>query len=107
MAASTPRRSTATISDLGVLEKYLSGKSGAVLEAGSGTGQHVFISPGKTLASCVAERSQRGASDKHRGLARRCGLSNIRPPLRMILRHGTGFRQLMAPANCWRCFAPM
>ena len=33
----------------------------------------------------VAERSQRAASEEHRGVARACGLPNIRPPLRIDL----------------------
>jgi hypothetical protein len=34
-----------------VLEQFLNGRSGDVLEAGSGTGQHVVFSPGKALTS--------------------------------------------------------
>jgi len=69
-----------------VLERYLAGKSGDVLEAGSGTGQHVVTfarqAPDITwwpsdlsaqhLASIAAWRAQ-------------AGLSNIRPPLRIDL----------------------
>jgi len=90
MAASTPRRSTATISRSGRFGKYLSGKSGAVLEAGSGTGQHVVHFAGKTLHR-VAERSQRGASDKHRAWRADAGLSkSVRRADRSS--DGTGFR---------------
>ena len=69
-----------------VLEGYLAGKSGDVLEAGSGTGQHVVTFAGQTpeitwwpsdlstqhLTSIAAWRAQ-------------AGLPNIRPPLRIDL----------------------
>ena len=69
-----------------VLEKFLAGKSGDVLEAGSGTGQHVVHFAGHTpditwwpsdynaqhLKSIAAWRAH-------------AGLANIRPPLRIDL----------------------
>jgi SAM-dependent methyltransferase len=69
-----------------VLEKFLAGKSGDVLEAGSGTGQHVVHFAGHTpditwwpsdfnaqhLKSIAAWRAY-------------AGLANIRPPLRIDL----------------------
>jgi hypothetical protein len=69
-----------------VLQKFLAGKSGDVLEAGSGTGQHVVHfarhSPGITWwPSDYNERHLKSIAAwlKHAGLA------NIRPPLRIDL----------------------
>ena len=58
----------------------------------------------------VAERSQRGAPEKHRGVARACGPAeypfaaadrSVRPGMVCEMHDGSG------PANCWRCSAPM
>ena len=69
-----------------VLEKFLAGKSGNVLEAGSGTGQHVVhfakLSPDITWWPSdlnEAHLKSIGAWLKH------AGLPNIRPPLRIDL----------------------
>ena len=69
-----------------VLEKFLAGKSGDVLEAGSGTGQHVVhfakLSPDITWWPSdlnEAHLKSIGAWLKH------VGLPNIRPPLRIDL----------------------
>ena len=89
-----------------VLQKFLEAKSGDVLEAGSGTGQHVVHFAGKTpdltwwpsdfnenhLSSIAAWRTH-------------AGLPNIRPPMRIDLsdpawcsamQDGSGPRELLA-----------
>ena len=78
-----------------VLEKFLAGKSGDVLEAGSGTGQHVVhfarLTPDITWWPSdfnEAHLKSIGAWLKH------AGLPNIRPPLRI---------DLSDPAWCPRC----
>ena len=69
-----------------VLQKFLAGKSGDVVEAGSGTGQHVVdfartrpISPGGRAISTSAHLKSIAAWRTH------AGLPNIRPPLRIDL----------------------
>ena len=89
-----------------VLEKFLAGKSGDVLEAGSGTGQHVVhfakLSPDITWWPSdlnEAHLKSIGAWLKH------VGLPNIRPPLRIdlsdaawppALADGSGPKKLLA-----------
>ena len=83
----TQRRSIATIAPIwAVLQKFLAGKSGDVLEAGSGTGQHVvhFARHAPDITWWPSDLNER-ASEEHRGVARACGLANIRPPLRIDL----------------------
>jgi SAM-dependent methyltransferase len=68
------------------LQKYLSGKSGEVLEAGSGTGQHAVYfarqSPGIIWwPSDLSEAHLRSIA----AWRAHAGLSNIRPPLRIDL----------------------
>jgi SAM-dependent methyltransferase len=69
-----------------VLEEFLAGKSGEVLEAGSGTGQHV-VHFARQTPDIVWWPSD--LSEAHlRSIAAWCaqaGLSNIRPPLRIDL----------------------
>ena len=70
----------------GVLQKFLAGKSGDVLEAGSGTGQHVVHFAGHAAdvtwwPSDYNEQHLKSISawQKH------AGLPNIRPPMRIDL----------------------
>ena len=94
-----------------VLQKFLAGKSGDVLEAGSGTGQHVVHfarhSPDiiwwpsdfndAHLRSIAAWRADAGLANIRSG----CGSTSS-------IRHGA--RRCMTaagPVNCWRCSAPM
>ena len=94
-----------------VLQKFLAGKSGDVVEAGSGTGQHVVHfarhTPGiiwwpsdlneKHLKSIEAWRAHAALPKS----VRRCGSISPIPP---------GVRRCMTAAglaNCWRCSAPM
>ncbi len=87
MAVSTRRPSTAATRRIrAILQKFLAGKSGDVVEAGSGTGQHVVDFarhlPGITWwPSDLNEQHLKsiGAWRAH------AGLPNIRPPLRIDL----------------------
>jgi hypothetical protein len=69
-----------------VLEKYLTGKSGDVVEAGSGTGQHVV-----DFARCVPEVVwwPSDLNEEHlksiSAWRAHAGLANVRPPLRIDL----------------------
>jgi SAM-dependent methyltransferase len=88
-----------------VLQKYLSGKSGEVLEAGSGTGQHVVYFARQNpdiiwwpsdlseahLRSILAWRAQ-------------AGLSNIRPPLRIDLTDSDWFPAADGPGQLLAVF---
>jgi SAM-dependent methyltransferase len=69
-----------------VLEKFLDGKSGDVLEAGSGTGQHVIDyarrSPGITWWPSDVNEAHLKSIAAWRAHAR---LANVRPPLRIDL----------------------
>ncbi len=69
-----------------VLEKFLDGKSGDVLEAGSGTGQHVVdfarLSPGITWWPSDFNDAHLKSISAWRAYAR---LPNVRPPLRIDL----------------------
>jgi SAM-dependent methyltransferase len=69
-----------------VLEKFLEGKSGDVLEAGSGTGQHIVHfarqSPGITWWPSDFSEAHLKSISAWRAHA---GLANIRPPLRIDL----------------------
>ena len=59
-----------------VLQKFLAGKSGDVVEAGSGTGQHVvhFATHTPAIAWWPSDLNER-ASEEHRGMARACRLA--------------------------------
>ncbi|MGB8399125.1 DUF938 domain-containing protein [Bradyrhizobium sp.] len=69
-----------------VLQKFLAGKSGDVLEAGSGTGQHVVhfarLAPDIIWWPSDLDARHLKSIDAWRAHA---GLSNIRPPLRIDL----------------------
>lgn len=69
-----------------VLEKYLGGRTGDVLEAGSGTGQHVVHFAGQSLDT---DWWPSDVSDAHlKSIAAwraKAGLSNIHPPQRIDL----------------------
>ena len=69
-----------------VLEKFLTGKSGAVLEAGSGTGQHVVYFARHSGEIDWWPSDLREAHMKSIAAWRAyAGLANIRPPLRIDL----------------------
>jgi SAM-dependent methyltransferase len=89
-----------------VLEKFLDGKSGDVLEAGSGTGQHVVDfarrSPGITWWPSDVNEAHLKSISAWRAHTR---LANVRPPLRIDLsdpawcaemRDGSGPGELLA-----------
>jgi Protein of unknown function (DUF938) len=89
-----------------VLERFLAGKSGDVVEAGSGTGQHVADFAGRTpeITWWPSDLNERhlGSIDAWR---MHSGLANIRPPLRIDLsdpawctemRDGRGPQELLA-----------
>ena len=69
-----------------VLEKFLAGKSGEVLEAGSGTGQHVvhFARQRPDIVWWPSDLSEAHLRSIAAWRAQ-AGLSNIRPPLRIDL----------------------
>ena len=69
-----------------VLEKFLAGKSGDVVEAGSGTGQHVvhFASHTPDLTWWPSDLNERHLKSIEAWRAH-AGLPNIRPPLRIDL----------------------
>src|SRR5215470_17284536 len=84
-----------------VLEKFLAGKSGDVLEAGSGTGQHVVHFAHHTPDITWWPSDLNDAHLKSIAAWRaHAGRANIRPPLRIDLT-ATDWK------NCWRCSAPM
>jgi SAM-dependent methyltransferase len=69
-----------------VLQPYLAGKSGDVVEAGSGTGQHVVDFAGHTLDIIWWPSDLNEAHLKSIDAWRaHAGLTNIRPPLRIDL----------------------
>ena len=69
-----------------VLEKFLAGKSGEVLEAGSGTGQHVVHFAGYTPDIIWWPSDLNEAHLKSIAAWRaHAGLANVRPPLRIDL----------------------
>ena len=75
-----------------VLQKFLSGKSGDVLEAGSGTGQHVvhFARLSPDITWWPSDLNE----DHLKSIAAWCAqaeLSNIRPPLRIDLADSAWF----------------
>ena len=94
-----------------VLEKFLAGKSGDVLEAGSGTGQHVVHfarhTPDITWWPSDLNEAHLKSIAAWRAHA---GLANIRPPLRIDLSDPAWCpamqRRQRPRANCWRCSAP-
>ena len=86
-AGSTRRRFTATMRRSGtVLQKFLAGKSGEVLEAGSGTGQHVvhFARHTPDIVWWPSDLNERHLKSIEAWRAH-TGLPNIRPPLRIDL----------------------
>ena len=78
-----------------VLEKFLGGKSGDVLEAGSGTGQHVVHfarhTPGITWWPSDFNEAHLKSIEAWRAHA---GLANIRPPLAIDLTDPAWCRQM-------------
>jgi SAM-dependent methyltransferase len=80
-----------------VLQRYLAGKSGDVLEAGSGTGQHAVYFAGQSpditwwpsdlnerhLASIAAWRAH-------------AGFSNVRPPLKLDLTYSAWYEEMQS-----------
>ena len=91
-----------------VLEKFLAGQSGDVLEAGSGTGQHVVhFRPPYPRYHLVAERPQRGAFASIEAWREHSGLPNIRPPRRIDLTDpawASAMRDGGGPANLLAVF---
>lgn len=88
-----------------VLQKYLSGKSGEVLEAGSGTGQHV-VHFARQTPGIVWWPSDLGEAHL-RSIAAwraRAGLSNVRPPLRIDLCDGEWFPTTGGPGQLLAMF---
>jgi SAM-dependent methyltransferase len=85
-----------------VLEKFLEGKSGDVLEAGSGTGQHVVHfarhTPGITWWPSDLNKAHLKSINAWRAHSR---LPNIRPPLRLDL-SDPGWAPLMQEGNAPR-----
>ena len=83
-----------------VLQNYLSGKSGEVLEAGSGTGQHV-VHFARQNPDIVWWPSDLGEAHLRSIAAWRAhaGLSNIRPPLRIDLCDGEWFPATGGPGR--------
>jgi SAM-dependent methyltransferase len=81
-----------------VLERYLAGKSGAVLEAGSGTGQHVVhfakSSPGITWWPSDFNAAHLKSIAAWRAHAR---LDNVRAPLRIDLADPAWCAEMGAP----------
>jgi len=75
-----------------VLEKFLAGKSGNVLEAGSGTGQHVVHFAGHTpeITWWPSDLNEAHLNSIAAWTAH-AGLSNIRPPLRIDLTRADWF----------------
>ncbi|MBR1123583.1 DUF938 domain-containing protein [Bradyrhizobium lablabi] len=75
-----------------VLEKFLAGKSGDVLEAGSGTGQHVvhFASHTPEVTWWPSDLNEAHLNSIAAWTAH-AGLSNIRPPLRIDLTEADWF----------------
>ena len=95
-----------------VLQKFLAGKSGDVLEAGSGTGQHVVHFARHTPEIIWWPSDLNDAHLKSIAAWRaHAGLPNIRPPLRIDLADpawcAADAGRQRARQNCWRCSAPM
>src|SRR3981081_4772743 len=78
-----------------VLQQFLSGKSGDVVEAGSGTGQHVveFARHTRDITWWPSDLNEQHLKsiDAWRAHA---GLANVRPPLRIDLSDPPGGSQL-------------
>ena len=95
-----------------VLEKFLAGQSGDVLEAGSGTGQHVvhFARHTPDITWWPSDLNE-AHLQQHRGLARRiraCRTSARRGGSISPIRPGHPRCRMAAGRQiCWRCFAPM
>ncbi len=94
-----------------VLEKFLAGRSGDVLEAGSGTGQHVVYFAGQTPDIIWWPSDLNDAHLKSIAAWRAfAALPNIRPPLRIDLSDpawpGAAPRAASCQ-SCSRCSAPM
>ncbi len=111
-AVSTRRHFTATMQPIwAVLEQFLPGKSGDVLEAGSGTGQHVvdFARHSPDITWWPSDLNEQHLKSIAAWRAH-AGLPNIRPPLRIDLSDPAWCAQMQdgsGPGNCWRCSAPM
>jgi SAM-dependent methyltransferase len=73
-----------------VLQPFLAGKSGDVIEAGSGTGQHVVDFARRTpeITWWPSDLNEQHLKSINAWRAH-AGLSNIRPPLRIDLSHAT------------------
>ena len=94
-----------------VLAPFLLGKTGDVLEAGSGTGQHVVEFAGRSpgITWWPSDYNQKHL-ESIAAWRRHSKLPNIRPPLRIDLLDPAGAcRRTKAglPAGCWRFSAPM
>ena len=112
-AGSMRRRSTATTQPIwAVLQKFLAGKSGDVLEAGSGTGQHVvhFARHAPEITWWPSDLNEAHLKSieawrAHAGLAEHPPAAADRS-VRSGLGTGDAGRQ-RADKICWRCSAPM
>ena len=92
------------------LEGFLAGKSGDVVEVGSGTGQHVVDlarhTPGITWWPSDLNEQHLKSIAAWRAYS---GLSNVRPPLRIDLSDPAWCPEMhdgSGPGICWRCSAP-
>jgi SAM-dependent methyltransferase len=88
-----------------VLQKYLSDKSGEVLEAGSGTGQHVvhFARQSPDIIWWPSDLSEAHLTSIAAWRAQ-AGLSNIRPPLRIDLTETEWFPEGNRPGQLLALF---
>ena len=93
-----------------VLQRYLAGQSGDVIEAGSGTGQHVVDFAGYFPGivwwpSDLNEQHLKSIA----GWRAHAALPNIRPPLRIDLSDPAWCPELRDGniPPCWRCSAPL
>ena len=95
-----------------VLQKFLAGKSGDVVEAGSGTGQHVvdFARHLPEITWWPSDLNEQHLKSIAR-VAGACGTAEYPPAAAdRSVRSGVVCRRCTtaaAPANCWRCSAPM
>jgi SAM-dependent methyltransferase len=92
-----------------VLQKHLAGKSGDVLEAGSGTGQHVvhFARQTPDIVWWPSDRNELHLKSIQ-GWRAHTGLPNVRPPLRIDLSDPAWCAQMQdgsGPANLLAVFS--